>query len=172
MRTQTLMTLTAACVLLYSTEARLNQTHYEQVPLEWVVQHSQHIVIARPENPFMTREQMPIKTSKKGVPPFTRVQFHYTVLSELKGRRDWVGRSIAVDGNDWRGQLSLHTRYYVEGVSKSPIEPEYDSSLKPGEKPREVILFLRVTADGPQLAVGNAMESIKQQDRITALIKP
>ncbi len=156
-------------LLLWPGQAHLSQVHYESISLEQLVRRSEIVVIATPAGDA--------KTSKvvvgKEVPHFTYSERPYRVTKVLKGeltakenKRLWVA------GANLNQQFSLHKRYYIDKVSKSPIYARYQAGKPLGSGAR--LLFLRrIDFQGtPKVtaSVFGAEEQLAQRGAVEALV--
>lgn len=127
-------------LVLWPGEAHLSRVHYREIALEQLVQWSQLIVVAKPHGARRTTE-VPVGAD---APPFTVVEHPFEVSEVLKGSlHPKEKEQLWVAGAELNSQFSLHKKYYVDRISKSPIYDSYEPKQAPGEGAR--LLFLRRT---------------------------
>ncbi len=156
-------------LVLWPGQAHLSQVHYESISLEQLVARSEIIVVATPAGDAKTTKV----AVGKDAPPFSYSQRPYRVSDVLKGslsakdkKRLWVA------GANLTQQFSLHKRYYIDKVSKSPIYERYEAATPVGSGPR--LLFLRRTEfqGRPKMiaSVFGAEEQLAQRAAVEALV--
>lgn len=167
----------AACLLfgllLWPAEAHLSRVHYQKVSLSRLVGWSELIVVAEPTGEGR-RIEVPIEgPGGKEVPAFVFSARPYRVHEVLKGKLDDAARErLEVSGAYLGRKFSLHKRYYVERVSKSPIYDRYEPEKPPTEGKR--ILFLRrVSFEGESrfvFTVSGAVEHLEARAKVAAAL--
>ncbi|MBX2797461.1 MAG: hypothetical protein KTR31_07335 [Myxococcales bacterium] len=84
-----------------------------------------------------------------------------------------VGAVLTIGSGSLESRLSLHTRYHVEGISKSPIIPMYESPLcQRDQRPQRWVALVRrcrVAAVSLCYTVDYAMETTDALKRIEKL---
>jgi hypothetical protein len=170
--------LSAALVLLIFglfmiKEASVGQVHYENISLEQLISRSDYIFIARKLDPAYTTEEIKIHRDIKKYPPFKKIIYHFNVIDELlnKGEDSYKGKDIDVIPEDLETELKIHKLYYLEGIHKSPIYLNYESSAD-FSKSTELIVFLRLSSDGQfAFAAGGAYEAVSKKQEIVKKIQ-
>ena len=125
--------------------------HYEETKLQSLVEDSQLVVVARVLDPIRTLVEVPIApkgaaADQEKYPPFNAAVLHFSVVETLYAdRKVELPAKLDVVSETLDQRYSLHVRYYVEGVSKSPIYRRYEPkagavALEPGTL---LVLFLR-----------------------------
>jgi hypothetical protein len=161
-------------VLWWGEGARASGMYYDALELVDMVDEASVVVVAKRAVPATTMEMIPIvppgqKPEVEKYPPFSRVKSRWVVVETLKAARKISrGATLEIDGADWRRKLDLHRRYYVEGVSKSPIYRRYKGAKI--ENQDQAILFLRESDESLIFVADNAMESIHKRDAIKRLL--
>ena len=157
-------------LVLWPGQAHLSQVHYESISLEQLVRRSEIIVIATPAGDA--------KISKvavgKDAPDFTYAERPYRVTKVLKGELSAKeNKRLWVAGANLSQQFSLHKRYYIDKVSKSPIYERYEAGKPVGSGAR--LLFLRrIEFQGVAkmaASVFAAEEHMAQRAAVEALLK-
>ncbi len=126
------------------TEATASQVHMQALPLKDVVSSSRAVVIVRSVD--VPNDVVSIAVSEDPeVPSFTFSLRHFEVVEVLRSPGDAISKDqrIRVGPADLEDRMSLHQRYYVDGISKSPIYFSYEGSLSKGADPAQRVLFLR-----------------------------
>ena len=148
--------LILAALLLWPVAADAGQVHPEAVTLdEMLARGVQYVLVVKPaESPSRTI-QIPVKGGKCGdACPAFRVHIKRLVVAEVlrapAGLKGLVGETIEVVPAGIGSEYGLHWRYYVEGVSKSPIIPFYErlGEGDPMKDPKGFIVF--VARDGDE----------------------
>lgn len=168
----------ATVVLLLGLEALTSESH-DQIDLDALVRRSSIIAIVEPATPPTKKSEIAIAPkggSKEKYPPYERTQYRYVVkeiLSNRAGTKLTAGKTIEVDVGDFQTRLTVHQRYYLEGVRKIPIYSYYRPSERPdgGEGTGEII-FLTRSGDGWEFTATGAIEHLGQRAKIEALLKP
>jgi hypothetical protein len=133
MRTNRLALLALALTAL---EASTSE-HHDQIELTALIQRSPLIAVVEPASPPTKKSEIAIApkgSSKEKYPPYERVQQRYVVKAVLKneaGTKLAPGATIEVDVGDFDTRLTVHRRYYLEGVRKFPIYSYYRPSEPP-----------------------------------------
>lgn len=157
----------------------MSKTYYEDVTLEEVVARSDVVVVAAPAEPArrgVVTDITPAGEKKNPEwPPFTRWLsrwvVHEVLLDMLRdAQRLQVGDVVEVEAADADSQLTLHKKYYVEKVSKSPIYPRYTPPLEESAVPSRILL-LRRRGDGLRFAISGGIEILERRDAVEALLK-
>lgn len=156
--------------LLWPAEAHLSRVHYRSISLEQLLQWSTLVVVATPAG---ARRATEIDIGS-GAPAFGYAEHPFRVTEVLKGSlQDKEKAELWVAGANLGRRFSLHKRYYLDKVSKSPIYDSYEAKKDPGEGAR--VLFLRRTEfEGKPKVVYTVMgaeEHADQRAAIKALMK-
>ncbi|MGJ4752491.1 hypothetical protein [Leptospira kmetyi] len=162
----------------------MSQIHYEKINLEELIRSSSHIVLVRPSDPAYSirkikidahlLKELGIQTKPKNkIPDFERRIYQYQILEVYKGNIN--EKEIKTLPANYRSSLELHALYYGIGLSKSPIYPHYESSLKETDEQQNqnFILFLNTT-DTPgeyEYSVSGGAESSDKKEEILGLIR-
>lgn len=167
----------ATVVLLLGLEASTSESH-DQIDLAAVVKRSALIAIVEPATPPTKKSEIAIAPkggSKEKYPPYQRIQHRYVVkevLSNRSGRKLVAGKTIEVDVGDFDTRLTVHKRYYLEGVRKIPIYSYYRPAERPdgGEGSGEIV-FLSGSGDGWEFTASGAIEHVALREQVEALLK-
>jgi hypothetical protein len=166
----------ATVVLLLSLEASPSESH-DQIDLAALVKRSALIVVAEPATPPTKKSEIAIAPkggSKEKYPPYERTQHRYVVkeiISNRSGTKLAAGKTIEVDVGDFDTRLTVHRRYYLEGVRKIPIYTYYRPTERPdGGEGAAVIVFLTRSGDGWEFTATGAIEHQAQRAAIEALL--
>lgn len=169
--------------LLWPSEARLGRIHYNQMALEWVVQHSEAVVLATAMDPPHTVQQVHLRKVE-----FSTVVGHFRGDEVLRQGLVEPPERLDVADADLGTQLHVSRLYQEEGVHKSPIYETYgDLGLGAVQPGQQVVLFLRPPPQGkPQgaedkalhkavgkawrLTVQGGMERVERLDQVKALL--
>jgi hypothetical protein len=156
----------------------LSQIHYQDISLQDLVDRSALILVVKTAKPGQRQIQIPIgkDRSNKPAPPFTRVQVRCEVQAALsEGAAALVGKTLEIDGAHWEQSLSMHKRYYLQGMSISPIYQHYRAAEEPTDAKdpgAPYIVFLRREGkDGYAFTVDGAIEHVNQREAIEAIIR-
>ena len=166
--------LSATVFVLATTTAVASQVHYEETELRELIDRSELIVIARVLDPMHTILEVPITPRGRAPdpekhPPFRAVVSHFGLVEILySDRKVELPAKLSIVSPLVGSQFDLHRRYYLEGLSKSPIYQRYEAKgdpmrLEPGA---EVILFLR--HDSPARSSGVEARLWKSLDKAGA----
>lgn len=172
MRTNRLALLALALTAL---EASTSERH-DQIELGDLVRQSSLIAVVEPANPPTKKTEIaigPKGASKEKYPPFKRVQQRYVVKAVLKneaGKKLDVGATIEVDEGDFDTRLTVHRRYYLEGVRKIPIYTYYTPSPAPDAGTEGSIVFVQRSGNGWEFAASGAIEHLSQRASIEELL--
>ncbi|MDH5181776.1 MAG: hypothetical protein OEY07_19105, partial [Gammaproteobacteria bacterium] len=102
--------------------------------------------------------------------PFQFIVSTMTIVKVLRGEAI-AGENVEVYPADFDSQVELHRKYYLEGISKSPIYQKYEPVSRPQEG-EQYIVFLRRTKDGHwSFFCLGAGEGLDQLSTITELLK-
>ena len=148
--------------------------HYDAIALADMVDEASVVLIAKRAVPATTTEMISIvppgkRPNPEKFPPFSRVKSRWVVVGILKSDKKIArGITLSIDGADWRGRLDLHRRYYVEGVSKSPIYRRYEGAKI--EDQDQVVLFLTESDPGLAFIADDAMAPMSKLDEIKGLL--
>jgi hypothetical protein len=148
--------------------------HYEAIALADMVEQASLVLVAKRAVPATMSEEISIvppgkQPDPQKFPPFTRVKSRWVFVEALKSdRKITPGRTLEIDSAHWQTQLELQRRYYVEGVSKSPIYRRYKGAKVEGQA--QVILFLREDDQGLLFVADRAMESMDKLGEIKRLL--
>ncbi len=138
-------------LLVFVSVAPASQVFLEQISLDRLVRSSDMILVVRPLAPFYTAESIKVPGENKrehsrSIPDFTTAACNLEVLRVIRNRLDKnvEGARIAVYPANTGDNLYLHTRYYAEGISKSPLFEKYDSPIEATmlEKEKEFVAFV------------------------------
>jgi hypothetical protein len=135
----------AAALLLLATllaprRAEMGQIHIDEANLDQLLAQTPIIAVVEPGEPFMQRHSLDLG---QGIPPYEYAVSTYQVVEYLRPPRAAAeGETITLTGFDDE-TLDLHLRYYVQGVSKSPIWRSYIPAHPPATATERQILFLR-----------------------------
>jgi len=159
-------------ILLFSKDAYMGMVHPQATGLEELVRRSDVIICAKKSSRHWTTQKIFIDPAHK-YPPYERSFSHFAVKEVLLDDRNKIrkGKSIAVL-QAYDGLLfDLHKRYFLEGVSKSPILKEYDCG-SPYNSLNCMIIFLRYQdKDTLGFACNAAFEPISSKEHIIGMIK-
>lgn len=170
----------ATAVLLTSLEAFTSE-HHDEIELKDLVSRSTVIAIVEPATPATVKTEISIAPKGGSIakyPPYTRVRTRYVVKEVLhaRGAKLEPGKTIEVDVADFDTRLTVHKRYYLEGVRKIPIYSYY-SPQKPAAD-GAMIVFLSATGDGWsftsdswEFAAAGAIEHLDTRKAVEALLK-
>lgn len=125
--------------------AHAGQVHHEPVPLERVVQQSELIVVVSAADPATERLTLAIPDHPEVEPFIARIRRVNVeqIVHDPHGLAE-VGSVLAIGPGSLESMVSLHTRYHVEGIRKSPILPIYESPIgKGGASPERWIALVR-----------------------------
>ncbi len=166
-----------AAVLSFAALAAAGQVHIDPAELKELVREAEVVVVARPADPLTRKTTIDItpkgkKPDAEKYPPYVRVKTRWEVVEIVRAPKD-AGlaekKVLEVDDADFGSQLDLHRRYYVEGLSKSPIYRRYTPrESKPGEPRR--ILFLEVSNGEWRFAMDGAAESLEARKDVEAAL--
>lgn len=157
--------------------ALASQVFEESVSLEEVVRQSPVIVRVEPSGAAARVVVVPFVGPSGPVPDFQAHLDRLRVVEVLRAPPGLlkVGQDVEVGASDVEESLYLHERYYVEGISKSPIYPRYEQGLRPDAAQGRHIRFLRPCTVGTVaafcLSVGDALVADADRERILALVK-
>ncbi|MDP1919998.1 MAG: hypothetical protein Q8L14_27370 [Myxococcales bacterium] len=173
MRTNRLALLALALTAL---EASTSERH-DQIELSDLVRQSSLIALVEPASPPMKKTEISIAPkggSKEKYPPFTRVQHRYVVKAVLKNQTGKLaeGAIIEVDVGDFDTRLTVHRRYYLEGVRKIPIYSFYTPSPAPDGGAAGSIVFVQHSGAGWEFTASGAVEHAGMRSAIEALLTP
>ncbi len=171
MRTNRLALLALALTAL---EASTSERH-DQIDLSDLVGQSSLIAIVEPANPPTKKTEISIAPkggSKEKYPPFTRVQHRYVVKEVLKNQTGKLapGAIIEVDVGDFGTRLTVHRRYYLEGVRKIPIYSYYTPLPAPDSGSADSIVFVQRSSEGWEFTASGSIEHVSQRASIEALL--
>ncbi|MBL8924220.1 MAG: hypothetical protein JNJ54_35530 [Myxococcaceae bacterium] len=167
----------ATVVLLLSLEAFTSESH-DEIDLEALVKRSSIIALVEPASPPTKKTEIAIAPkggSREKYPPYERTRHRY-VLKELihnrSGTKLTPGKTLEIDVGDFDTRLTVHQRYYLEGVRKIPIYSYYRPSPRPdGGAATGQIIFLTRSGDGWEFAASGAIEHPAMREAIEALLK-
>lgn len=174
MRTNRLALLALALTAL---EASTSERH-DQIELSDLVRQSSLIAIVEPANPPTKKTEISIAPkggSKEKYPPYTRVQQRYVVKAVLKneaGKKLADGAIIEVDVGDFDTRLTVHRRYYLEGVRKIPIYSYYTPTPAPDAGAEGSIVFVQRSGEGWEFTASGAIEHEGMRSTVEALLTP
>ncbi|MDP3501920.1 MAG: hypothetical protein Q8S33_16400 [Myxococcales bacterium] len=172
MRTNRLALLALALTAL---EASTSERH-DQIELSDLVRQSSLIALVEPASPPTKKTEIAIGPkggSKETYPPFTRVQQRYVVKAVLKneaGKKLAEGALIEVDVGDFDTRLTVHRRYYLEGVRKIPIYSYYTPSPPPDAGAAGSIVFVQRSGESWEFTASGAIEHAGMRSTIEALL--
>lgn len=138
-------------LFLFISSAPGNKVFLRTIPLEQLVRLSDMILVVRPLKPFMASESIKIpgynkRESSKIIPDFQTHSLNVEVLRVVSDRlhKNLTGAKIAIYPAYAQEGLYLHTKYYAEGIAKSPLNYRYDSILSEEslEKENEFVAFV------------------------------
>lgn len=160
-------------VLLTSLEAFTSE-HHDELELKDLVSRSSVIAIVEPATPATVKTEISIAPkggSSEKYPAYTRIRTRYVVKEILhaQGTKLEPGKTIEVDAADFDTRLTVHRRYYLEGVRKIPIYSYY-SPQKPAAD-GAAIIFLSHSSDGWEFAAAGAIEHLDTRKAVEALLK-
>jgi hypothetical protein len=176
-RTAGLATIALLCAtaVFVARPAPGSEVSYRKIPLARVLQRSQLVVVVKRAKPASTREAVditpPNKTRDRAkVPPYTRVVERFEVLRVLYPRAGSPGKTIEVVGANDEYDLQAHRRYYVDGVSESPIHERYQSPTNRSvQRAATMILFLAPLSKNARrhrFVVEQALEAATEEQAI------
>jgi hypothetical protein len=159
-------------ILLFITFTGLtysNQIFYDEIPLKRVVEMSEIILQVKRSFPIEHTKEIPVIGINKRFPdkmyPFREISYNFTILKVLMNsskRELKPNDNISVLEAFNSEKRSIHERYYLEGVSKSPIYETYKTKVniydvkKTEEK---YIIFIRTTGkDRYEFAAENSID--------------
>lgn len=162
-----------AAVLLTALEAFTSE-HHDQIELKDLVTRSNAILIVEPATPATVKTEIAIAPkggSREKYPPYTRIRTRYVVKEVLHSQGPKVdpGKTIEVDAADFDTRLTVHKRYYLEGVRKIPIYTYYSPQKEPAAD--AMIVFLSGSGDGWEFAAAGATEHLDTRKAVEALLK-
>lgn len=171
MRTNRLALLALALTAL---EASTSERH-EQIQLQALIEQSSFIAVVEPASPPTKRTEISIApkgASNKKYPAFPRLQHRYVVTEVLKNERGKLaeGAIIEVDLADFDTRLTVHRRYYLEGLRKIPIYSYYTPSPAPDAGAVGSIVFVQHSGDGWEFTASGAIEPAGMRSTIEALL--
>ncbi|MEW5740019.1 MAG: hypothetical protein AB1938_13890 [Myxococcota bacterium] len=171
MRPHRVTWLAVLVVLLGAREALTSESH-DEISLEDVVRRSTVIAVVEPATPPTKESKVPIGGKH---PPYERTQHRLVVkevLSNRAGTKLPVGKTIEVDVGDYDTRLTVHRRYYLEGVRKSPIYSYYRPApvVDGGASSPQEIVFLVRSGDGWEFTASGARERLERRAAIEALL--
>lgn len=160
-------------VLLTALEAFTSE-HHDQIDLKDLIARSSVIAIVEPATPPTVKTEIAIAPkggSTEKYPPYTRIRSRYVVKEVLHAQATKLeaGKTIQVDAADFDTRLTVHQRYYLEGVRKIPIYTYY-SPQKPAAE-GAMIIFLSPSGDGWEFAAAGAIEHLDTRKAVEALLK-
>lgn len=160
-------------VLLTALEAFTSE-HHDEIELKDLVARSNAIVIVEPATPATVKTEITIAPkggSREKYPPYTRIRSRYVVKEVLhsRGAKLEAGKTIEVDAADFDTRLTVHKRYYLEGLRKIPIYTYYSPQKEPAEG--AAIVFLSGSSDGWEFAAAGATEHLDTRAAVEALLK-
>lgn len=160
-------------VLLTSLEAFTSE-HHDQIELKDLVSRSNVIVIVEPASPPTVKTEIAIAPKGGSIakyPPYTRIRSRYVVKEVLlaRGTKLEPGKTIEVDAADFDTRLTVHQRYYLEGLRKIPIYTYYSPQKEAAEG--AAIVFLSHSSDGWEFAAAGAIEHLDTRKAVEALLK-
>lgn len=166
-----------ALLVLLAAAALAGRIHYDDADLKTAVRQAGAVVVAKPAEPPQRKVKIDItpkgkKPDAEKFPPYTRVLTRWEVVEVLQAeKRAGLApkKVIEVDDADFSSQLDLHRRYYLEGVSKSPIYQRYAPRESKPDEPRR-ILFLEQTDGQWRFAMDGAAESLDARADVEAAL--
>lgn len=177
-------------------EAKVSRVHFEENSLERLILTSSNILLVSKAASFSTNTMMSIlpKGSQyegknnepfyeppysdydaspqldKNYPPFRVNEHHFKVVSVLKNSSENLheNNEITVVEAHTGAQLSLHRRYYMEGIRKSPIYSSYKPSIDIDSLSSHdiFIIFIDEYENIYQYSAINAYERLELKDEI------
>jgi len=159
MRTNRLALL---ALVLTALEASTSERH-EQIELSDLVRQSSMIALVEPASP----------ATKKEFPPYQRVQRRYVVKAVLKNEAEKKladGATSEVDVGNFDTRLTVHRRFYLEGVRKIPIYSDSTSSPAPDGGAPGLIVFVQRSGEGWGFTANGATEHAGMPATIEALL--
>jgi len=121
----------------------MSMVHYEGMNLDDVVRQSRWILAVRKAKPLEKAVLVPIHEDTIRYKPFHRVFYRFEVTGTLHASdgKDLTGTTI--EAAHWHTDTALECArlYQVQGIAKSPIHRDYESSAN-FRKEDELILFL------------------------------
>ena len=144
----------------------MSQVHIEDISIEDLVGYAQYILVVEKEEPFMNKETITFENPK--CPNFEKISNNFKVIEILKSMDEnlKIGDSIKAFQAFTQQKMELHKKYYLEGESKSPIYPEYNS--KSDFESPQLIIFLN---SEHEFASIHAYEDISKKGEIEKILR-
>ena len=144
----------------------MSQVHYEDISLEDLVGYAQFILVVEKEDPFENKETITFNSPK--CPDFEKISHNFKVMEIIKSMDENLkpGDSIKAFQAFAELRLDIHKQYYLEGVSKSPIFPEYNS--KSDFESPQLIIFLNMNLEFASI---HAYEDIGKKEEIEKILR-
>lgn len=167
--------LALLALALTALEASTSERH-DQIELSDLVRQSNLIALVEPASPPTKKTEISIAPkggSKEKYPPFTRVQHRYVVKEVLKNQAGKLaqGAIIEIDVGDFDTRLTVHRRYYLEGVRKIPIYSYYTPLPAPDDGgSSDSIVFVQGSSQGWEFTASGAIEHVSQRASIEGLL--
>ena len=154
----------------FSMEAYVSLVHYQKLTLEDLVGSAQHIVVVREAQPATSTEVIKIHKDSEKYPPFSLYKHHYVVTDVLYSSKLKSGDKIDVLEAQFDSKLDLHKRYYLEGVSKSPIYSRYECKACT-DNDKEYIIFLSEYDGRYSFSATGSVEVLSSKNDIVNALK-
>jgi hypothetical protein len=124
-------------LLALISDTRANQVFLKTIPLEQLVRSSDMILVVRPLKPFYLNESIKIpgenrREPSQPIPDFQTQACSVEIVRVIRDRSCGTqpGAKIAIYPAYTGRNLGLHTMYYAEARSKSPLYNAYDSGVR------------------------------------------
>jgi len=148
----------------------MSQIHYQDLTLEEMIRRASAVIVVSKREPFRVEEKIAIDEDPQKCPPFTKVTYNFRVKQVLFGDNNAVaeGKDIVAVDQTTGTYLTMHKKYHLEGISKSPIFEHYDTKAD-FIKDRELILFTSIIGRDELNFI--SYESVSKKKDVLAIIK-
>lgn len=123
----------------------MGQVHLRETSLAQIVNWSDYIIVVEKSIPYITEYKVEVDDSKKH-PPFEGYWNKYKIVELLKTpniNETLTDSTVDVYPAYDKMMFSLHRRYFLEGVSKSPIQQQFNRNSAAIEKNQRFIIFTK-----------------------------
>ncbi|MDD5044074.1 MAG: hypothetical protein PHG51_00785 [Candidatus Omnitrophica bacterium] len=147
--------------------------HYTGIALNDLVRRAEFIFVVEKAEPFLTTEEIPVRKFLKEYPPFKKYTYHFRIIEELY-KEDKVSRQgelINVIPDNFDEGLEIHKKYYLEGITKSPLYAKYDTAADFFKADKLILFLRRYDAKTFEIIASGAYEALLKKKEILELIK-
>lgn len=148
----------------------MSQIHYQDLTLEEMIRRAIAVIVVSKREPFRVEESIPIHEDSQKYPHFKKVKFQFKVTEVLfdDTRAMAEGKEIVAVDQTTGTYLTMHKKYHLEGISKSPIFEQYNTKADFINE-RELILF--VSFIGRDELYFISYESVSKKKEVIDVIK-